>query len=81
MISIGAILISFIWLLVEIGLIIFVAYCVVWACSFFGLTIDGNVYKWGKVVIGLICLALVVTWLVYTLSGVAMPIPHIGVAR
>lgn len=71
MMSLGGLLISFLYLLLQIAAVILVAYLTVWACRIFGLEIDGNVYRIGKVIVGLICLILVVVWLFSVLGGTA----------
>jgi hypothetical protein len=71
-----AILISFLNLLLYIAIIIFVAFCIVWLItSFMGWSIDANVYKWGQIIVGLLCLIAVVTWLA-GLLGVGGGLPH-----
>jgi hypothetical protein len=59
-----SILISFLNLLLYLAIIIFVAYCIVWLIrGFMGWSIDANVYKYGQIIVGLICLIAIVTWL------------------
>jgi hypothetical protein len=63
------ILVSFLYLLLKIAIVILVAYAIEWTLrSFIGIQIDGNVYKWGKIVVGLICVVLVVAWLLGALG-------------
>ncbi|MDB5612074.1 MAG: hypothetical protein JWP25_8974 [Bradyrhizobium sp.] len=57
------ILISFLYLCLTCAFIILVAFAVVWICSMFGVAIDGNVYKIGKVIVMLLILIAVVTWI------------------
>lgn len=65
-----AILISFLNLLLYIAIIIFIAFVIVWVIqSFMGWSIDANVMKWGKVIVGLLCLIAVVMWLSGVLGG------------
>jgi hypothetical protein len=71
------ILISFLYLLLYIAVIILIAYAIVWLItSFMGWSIDANVYKWGKVVVGLLCLIAVVVWLAGILGG-GVGLPHL----
>ena len=71
-----SILISFLNLLLYIAIIIFVAFCIVWLIrGFMGWPIDANVYKWGQIIVGLLCLIAVVTWLA-GLLGVGGGLPH-----
>ena len=59
-----SILISFLNLLLYIAIIVFVAFCIVWLITgFMGWSIDANVYKWGQIIVGLLCLIAIVTWL------------------
>lgn len=75
-----SILISFLNLLLYIAIIIFVAFVIVWVIqSFMGWSIDPNVMKWGKVIVGLLCLIAVVIWLASVLGGASFP--HVFVYR
>ena len=70
------ILISFLNLLLYIAIIIFVAFVIVWVItSFMGWSIDANVMKWGKVIVGLLCLIAVVIWLA-DVAGGGVGLPH-----
>lgn len=69
-IVIGSILIGFLTALLYCALVIFVAFLFVWGLRFVGVNIDGNVYKWGKVIVGLICVIILLSWLLSAL-GVA----------
>jgi hypothetical protein len=71
-----AFLISFLNLLLYIAIIIFVAFVIVWVItSFMGWSIDANVMKWGKVIVGLLCLIAVVIWLA-DVAGGGVGLPH-----
>ena len=71
-----SILISFINLLLYIAIIIFVAYCIVWLIrGFMGWTIDANVYKFGQIIVGLLCILAIVTWLAGVM-GFGGGLPH-----
>lgn len=76
-----SILISFLNLLLYIAIIIFIAFVIVWVIqSFMGWAIDPNVLKWGKVIVGLLCLIAVVIWLAGVLGG-GPGLPHFWVYR
>jgi hypothetical protein len=71
-----SILISFINLLLYLAIIIFVAYCIVWLIrGFMGWSIDANVYKFGQIIVGLLCILAIVTWLAGVL-GFGGGLPH-----
>jgi hypothetical protein len=71
-----AILISFLNLMLYIAIIIFVAFVILWVLtSFMGIAIDANVLKWGKVIVGLLCLIAVVVWLAGVIGG-GTGLPH-----
>ena len=51
-----AILISFLELCLYIAFVCFIAYVILWVIrSFFGWQIDANVYKFGQIIVALIC--------------------------
>lgn len=64
----GAILIGFLYALLYCAIVILIAFAFVWGLRFIGVSIDGDVYKWGKVVIGLICVIILVSWLLTALG-------------
>src|SRR5688572_30591286 len=65
----GNILLSFFEMLLYCAIIIFVAFIVVWAlCTIFGIAIDGDVLKWGKVVVGLLCFIAFLAWVLGVLG-------------
>jgi small-conductance mechanosensitive channel len=71
-----AILISFLNLLLYIAVIVFIAFCLVWAFRWFAeREIDPDVYKWGKVIVALLCLIAIATWLA-GLLGAGPGLPH-----
>lgn len=75
------ILISFFELLLYIAVVIFVAFVIVWVIrGFMGWTIDAQVYKWGQIIVGLICLIAIVTWLAGVM-GYGAGLPHFLVYR
>jgi hypothetical protein len=73
-----SILISFLYLLLYIAIIIFVAFCIVWLIrGFLGWPIDPMVYKWGQIIVGLLCIIAVVVWLSGVL-GFGGGLPHVS---
>ena len=70
------ILVSFLNLLLYLAIIIFVAYAIKWLITgFLGWPIDGMVYKWAQIIVGLLCIIAIVTWIVGVL-GVGAGLPH-----
>ena len=65
-----SILISLLNLLLYLAIIIFVAYVIVWVIrGFLGWPIDPMVYKWGQIIVGLLCIIAIVVWLAGVLGG------------
>ena len=65
-----SILLSFLNLCLYIAIIVFVAYVILWVVrDWFKMSIDDSVLKFGKIVVGLICLIAVVAWLTGVLGG------------
>lgn len=54
---------SFLYLLLHIAVILFIAACVVWILRWVGIAIDPLVYKVGTVIVLLLILIAVVAWL------------------
>jgi hypothetical protein len=70
------ILVSFLNLLLYIAIVIFIAVCIVWLIrGFMGWAIDPMVYKWGQIIVGLLCIIAVVVWL-SGLLGAGPGLPH-----
>jgi hypothetical protein len=70
------ILLSFLELMLYIAIIVFVAYVIVWVIrGFFGWQIDANVYKFGQIIVALLCLIAIVAWLAGVL-GFGGGLPH-----
>ncbi len=66
----GGILISFLQVCLTVAVIILVAFVILWVLtSVFGISIDGNVLKWGKIVVILLCLIPIVAWLLSLIGG------------
>jgi hypothetical protein len=70
------VLISFLDLLLYLAIIIFVAFAIRWLITgFLGWSIDPNVYKWGQIIVGLICIIAIVVWLTGVIGG-GVGLPH-----
>lgn len=74
--SAGGLLLGFLNVVLYCAVIILIAFIVVWLLRFVGIALDGNVLKWGKIVIGLLCLIVIVSWLLSLTGGVAFTGPH-----
>ena len=75
------ILISFLNLLLYLAIILFVAYVILWVIrDWFNIAIEANVLKFGKIIVGLICLIAIVVWLAGVL-GAGVGLPHFFVYR
>ncbi len=75
-----SILISFLNLLLYLAIVLFVAYAILWAITWFLGGIDANVLKFGKIIVGLICLIAIVVWLAGLLGG-GPGLPHFWLYR
>ena len=64
-----AILIGLLYLFLRIAIILFVAYALLWMAKVAGISIDANVYKFGKIIVGLLILIAVVLYL-FSIRGV-----------
>ena len=56
-------LISFLYLLLNIAIIVFVALIIVWLLRVVGISIDGNVYRAGQIIVVLLIVIAVAMWL------------------
>jgi hypothetical protein len=73
------ILVSFLYLLLYIAVIIFVAFAIRWLIvSFMQWSIDPNIEKWGRIIVGLLCLIAIALWLSGVL-GFGGGLPHVYV--
>jgi hypothetical protein len=76
-----SILISFLNLLLYIAVICFVAYALVWVFTWFtGVAIDAKVYKFGQIIVALLCLIAIVVWIAGVIGG-GPGLPHFWVYR
>lgn len=73
--SLGTVLVSFLEVLLTVAIIILIAFCIRWAAVTFIGGLDPHVEYWGRMVVGLLCLIVVVTWLLSLLGLVAYPFP------
>lgn len=72
----AGIVIGFFEMALYCAIVIFIAYLFVWGLQFFlGIGIDGNVLKWGKVIVGLLCFLAFLTWL-FSVLGLGGGFPH-----
>jgi hypothetical protein len=73
--SLGAVLVSFLEVLLTVAFIILIAFCIRWAAQVFIGGLDAKVEYWGRVVVGLLCLIVVVSWLLSLFGLVTYPFP------
>jgi len=66
--AIGSVLIGFLNVVLYCAIVVFIAFCILWAFKIFGIAIDPDVLKWGKIIVGLICLIVIVSWLLSLLG-------------
>lgn len=74
--SAGAVLLGFLNVALTCAIIIFIAFVIVWVLNWMGVGIDGMVYKWGQIIVGLLCLIVIVSWLLSLLGGGVGYAPH-----
>jgi len=73
--SIGAVLLGFLNVCLTCAIIILVAFVILWVLqSLFNLSIDANVLKWGKIVVALLCLIVIIAWLLSILGLGVQPV-------
>ena len=65
---IGSLLIGFLTALLYCAIVILIAFAFVGGMRVRGVSIDGEVYKWGKIVIGILCVIIMLTWLLGALG-------------
>jgi uncharacterized membrane protein (DUF485 family) len=73
--SAAAILLGFLNVALYCAIIILVAFVILWVLGWMGIAISGEVLKWGKIVVGLLCLIVIVTWLLSVIGG-GVSAPH-----
>lgn len=74
--SAAAVLLGFLNVALTCAIIIFIACVIVWVLRWMGVGIDGMVYKWGQIIVGLLCLIVIVGWLLSLLGGGVGYAPH-----
>lgn len=74
--SAAGILLGFLNAALTCTIIIFIAFVIVWVLKWMGIAIDGMVYKWGQIIVGLLCLIVIVGWLLSLLGGGVGYTPH-----
>jgi hypothetical protein len=74
--SAGAVLLGFLNVALTCAIIIFIAAVIVWVLRWMGVAIDVMVYKWGQIIVGLLCLIVIVGWLLSLLGGGVGYAPH-----
>lgn len=71
------VIISFLYLLLYIAVIVFIAFAIRWLIvTFLGWAIDPNVEKWGRIIVGLLCLIAVAVWL-FGVLGLGGGLPYL----
>ena len=71
--DIGSILIGLLYVFLYCAVIILVAFAIRWAIVTFAGNIDANIDKWGRIVVGLLCVIVIVSWLLSLLGLVHFP--------
>jgi len=74
--SASGVLLGFLNVALTCAIIIFIALVIVWVLRWMGVAIDGQVYKWGQIIVGLLCLIVIVGWLLSLLGGGPGYAPH-----
>jgi hypothetical protein len=72
----ATVLLGFLNVCLYCAVIILVAFIFVWAWETFIGPINGNVFKWGKIVVGLLCIIVLVSWLLSVIGGGPVVAPH-----
>jgi hypothetical protein len=72
----SGVLLGFLQMLLYCAIVIFIAFCIAWAWQFFIGPLDPNVYKWGRIIVGLLCIIAFVVWLLSLLGGGVGYAPH-----
>jgi hypothetical protein len=75
--SASALLLGFLNVCLTIAVIILIVFVILWVLqSLFGITLDANIIKWGRIVVALICLIVIVSWLLSLLGTGSYLGPH-----
>ena len=73
--SIAALLLGFLNVLLYCAIIVLVAFAIVWILNVVGFPPSAEVMKWGKIVVGLLCLIAVIAWLFGLMGAPIMSTP------
>ena len=73
MIDIGSILIGLLYVLLYIAFIILIAFAIRWVIVFAVGGIDANIDKWGRIVVGLLCAIVLISWLLSIMGLIHFP--------
>jgi len=55
--------------LLACAIVCLIAWCFVWLFQWFGVNIHPEVLRWGKVVVGLICIGIIAAFIFSLLAG------------
>jgi hypothetical protein len=67
--SAATILLGFLNVALYCAIIILIAFVILWVLGWMGIGLSGEVLRWGKIVVGLLCLIVLVSWLVSVAGG------------
>jgi hypothetical protein len=71
--DIGGILVGLLYVLLYCAVIILVAFAIRWVIVYALNSIDANIDKWGRIVVGLLCVIIIVSWLLSLLGLATFP--------
>jgi len=71
--DIGGILVGLLYVLLYCAVIILVAFAIRWVIVYALSSIDANIDKWGRIVVGLLCVIIIVSWLLSLLGLATFP--------
>jgi hypothetical protein len=75
--SAGALLLGFLNVCLYCAIVILIAFVIVWVLTtLFGIVISAEVMKWGKIVVALICIIVIVGWLLSLVGVGGYSPPH-----
>jgi hypothetical protein len=73
--DIGGILLGLLYVILYCAVIILIAFAIRWVIIQVVGSIDANIDKWGRIVVGLLCLIIIIGWLLSLLGLVHAPFP------
>jgi hypothetical protein len=62
-------LIGLLYVALQCAIVVLIAFCILWLLRWFGVAVDAAVLKWGKIVVALICIIIIVSFLFSLLGG------------